>query len=580
MTTSRRGRARITMAVLLVFAIVTVFMIRLIDIQIVQADELNAASYDKRAVPMTLYGTRGPIVDANGNVLALSVDRYDITASPRVALSVESDELNGPVAEAITQIASVTGTDPAAMLAALMADPQSDFMYLAQGVSLEVYREVRKLDIPWVNFELRQSRTYPNGAVAGNLVGFIGTDGPQEGLEVSENECLASQNGEAVYEKGEDGVRLPGSLVTTDEPVDGGTLHLTIDRDLQWYVQERMAQTYNELGANWVTAVVMRVSDGKLMAVVDYPTVDPNDVAAAPRDALGSRAFTSPYEPGSTMKSISAAMLLDLGVATQTTPVLTPGLLYLADGSYVKDAWAHDDIPFTLTGAMVNSSNIAISLLTRDIPAETRRDYMLDFGFNDTTEVGFLYEAEGTVLPSSDWDERTNIAVQFGQALTMTSVQVASAYQALGNGGVRMPVSLVEGCEQPDGTMTELPSTEGSRVVSEAAADQTLEMLEKVVSDGGARNTLQIPGYRVAAKSGTAEVAIDGEYGNASIVSYAGVAPADDPQYVVVVTARVPTTSASSGDVAASFHDVMAQTLAHFRVQPSTVAAPDLPLTY
>src|SRR5690606_8423774 len=122
--------------------------------------------------------------------------------------SAESGELNGPAAEAINQIAAITGKDTGTMLAELMADPTSDFMYLAKGVTLEVYREVRELDIPWVNFELRQSRTYPNGAVAGNLVGFIGTDGPQEGLELSENECLASTNGEAVYEKGEDGVRL------------------------------------------------------------------------------------------------------------------------------------------------------------------------------------------------------------------------------------------------------------------------------------------------------------------------------------------------------------------------------------
>ncbi len=226
------------MTVLAVFAIVAVFMVRLVDIQLVQAEELNAQSYDKRAVPMTLYGTRGSIVDSNGNVLALSVDRYDITASPRVALSAESGERNGPAADAINQVAALTGTDPAAMLAELMSDPESDFMYLAKGVTLEVYREVRELDIPWVYFELRQDRTYPNGAVAGNLVGFIGTDGPQEGLEVSENECLGSTNGEAVYEKGEDGIRIPGSLVTTQQPVDGGTLHLTIDRDLQWYVQD------------------------------------------------------------------------------------------------------------------------------------------------------------------------------------------------------------------------------------------------------------------------------------------------------------------------------------------------------
>jgi cell division protein FtsI (penicillin-binding protein 3) len=368
--------------------------------------------------------------------------------------------------------------------------------------------------------------------------------------------------------------------VTTDEPVDGGTVHLTIDRDLQWYVQERMAQTYNDFGASWVTAVVMRVSDGKLMAVVDYPSVDPNNVDDAPRDALGSRAFTSPYEPGSTMKAISAAMLLDLGAATPTTHVLTPGRLYLSDGSYVKDAWDHDDIPFTLTGTLVHSSNIGVSLLTRDIPAETRRNYMLDFGFNQTTEANFLYESEGVVLPTSEWDERTNLAVQFGQALSVTSVQVASAYQALGNGGVRMPVTLVDGCEQPDGTMVDVPSSEGRRVVSESAAQGTLEMMEMVANYGGSKDDLQNPGYRIAAKSGTAEVAIDGVYGDASVVSFAGVAPADDPQYVVVVTARVPSTTFSSTDIAGSFRDVMAQTLAHFRVQPSTEPAPNLPITY
>lgn len=578
---SRRGaRARITMTVLVVFAIVAVFLVRLVDIQIVKAEELNAQSYDKRAVPMPLYGTRGSIVDANGNVLALSVDRFDITASPKVALSAESGELNGPAAEAINQIAAITGKDAGTMLAELMADPTSDFMYLAKGVTLEVYREVRELDIPWVNFELRQSRTYPNGAVAGNLVGFIGTDGPQEGLELSENECLASTNGEAVYEKGEDGVRLPGSLVTTQEPTDGGTLHLTIDRDLQWYVQERMAQTYNALGANWVTAVVIRVSDGHLMAVVDYPSVDPNNVDDAPRDALGSRAFTSPYEPGSTMKSISAAELLDLGLATQTQPVIAPGRLYLSDGSYIKDSFPHDDLPYTLTGVLVDSSNTGISIMTREIPAETRYQYLLDFGFNEETEVGFLYESEGIVLPTSEWDERTNLAVQFGQAMAVTSVQVASAYQTLGNGGVRMPVTLVTGCELPDGTMVDLPPTEGRRVISEEAANGVVEMLEKVVTHGGSRYDIPIDGYRIAAKSGTAEVAENGVYGDSTVVSFAGVAPADDPQYAVVVTAFVPTTEFTSSAMASSFRDVIAQTLTHFRVQPSTEPAPEIPLTW
>ncbi len=227
---------------LAVLAIVGVFVVRLVDIQVVQAGELNTQSYDKRAVPITLYGTRGNIVDANGNVLALSVDRFDITASPRVALG--SEALNGPVLDALVKVAAITGGDPAAMLAEFQADPESDFAYLAKGVTLEVYRQVAELGIGWVYAELNPSRTYPNGAIAGNLVGFIGTDGPQAGLELGEDECLGSTDGQAVYERGENGVALPGSIVTTEQPEDGGTLHLTIDRDLQWYVQQRMAQTY------------------------------------------------------------------------------------------------------------------------------------------------------------------------------------------------------------------------------------------------------------------------------------------------------------------------------------------------
>ncbi len=187
------------------------FLVRLVDIQVVQAEELNAQSYDKRAVPLPLYGTRGDIVDANGEVLALSVDRFDITASPRVALG--SENLNGPVLDALTKIAAITGGDPAAMLVEFQTDPDSDFAYLAKGVTLEVYRQVMDLGIGWVYSDYDPSRTYPNGAVAGNLVGFIGTDGPQAGLEASEDECLGSTDGQAVYERGENGVALPGSIV-------------------------------------------------------------------------------------------------------------------------------------------------------------------------------------------------------------------------------------------------------------------------------------------------------------------------------------------------------------------------------
>jgi cell division protein FtsI (penicillin-binding protein 3) len=574
---TKRSRLRISLAVVAIFAIVGVFIVRLVDIQLVQAADLNAESYDKRAQSLTTYGTRGSIVDANGAVLADSVDRYDITASPKVALSLDSAKLTA----ALAKIAAITKQNPADLLAALNSDPGSDFAYLDKAVTLDVFKAVDKLDIGWVYFEQHPARTYPNGAIAGNLVGFLNTDGPGAGLELSEDKCLAATNGSSTYEKAEDGTRLPGSQVTTKLPQDGGTLKLTIDRDLQFWVQQRIAQTYAALGATWATAVVIRVKDGHLMAVADYPTIDPNNVDDAPRDALGSKAFSTPYEPGSTMKALTAASLIDAGVVTPTTGVTAPGQLFLSDGGFIKDSFAHDDINYTLAGALVDSSNIAISMFSKALSAQKRHDYMTAFGLNSETEVGFNGESEGDVHPADQWDERTNLAVQFGQGLTATSVQMASIYQALGNGGVRMPVTLVEGCTHPDGTVTDLPSTEGTRVVSESAAKQTLEMLEQVVTEGFAAGDLQIPGYRVAAKSGTAEVADgNGGYGDARVISFAGVAPAENPEYAVVVTAGIPTSVYSSGAIASTFRDVMAQVLTTYRVTPSTEPAVDIPLRW
>ncbi|HOT33775.1 MAG TPA: penicillin-binding transpeptidase domain-containing protein, partial [Rhodoglobus sp.] len=412
---TRRSRARISFVVVTIFAIVAAFTVRLVDIQLVQASELNAQSLSKRAQEQVLYGTRGSILDTNGAVLAASVERYDIEVSPRSALARTDAATSVP--EALGKIAALTGQDPAALMAILTADPQSDFAYLTKGVKLDVFEAIRALDIPWVYYELRPSRTYPNGAVAGNLVGFIGTDGPQAGIEIGEDSCLASSDGSASYEKGEDGVQLPGSLVTEVAPKDGGTVRLTIDRDLQFYVQQRLMQVYSELGAEWATAVVMRVSDGHLMAVADAPSVDPNNVDGVPNTALGSRAFSWPYEPGSTIKAVTAASLLDAGVVSQTSEVVAPGRLYLSNGDYIKDAWAHDDTPYTLAGALVDSSNTAVSLFSDLLPADKRHDYLTAFGFNSETEVGFYGESEGVVHPANEWDEVTNYAVQFGQGM-------------------------------------------------------------------------------------------------------------------------------------------------------------------
>ncbi len=578
MTPRRRNGPRLAIAVVMVFATIIVFVVRLVDIQLVQATELNADSYNKRAQELVTYGVRGQIVDTNGVVLADSVDRYDLEASPRVALAPANIE---STQTAIADIAKVTGQDPHALMAVLTSDPKSDFAYLDKGVTLEVYRAVRALDVPWVYYDLRPARAYPNGAVAGNLIGFVGTDGAQAGEELTGDSCLASKNGTATYEKSEDGVRIPGSLVTESEAKNGGTLKLTIDRDLQWFVQQRMAQTYKQLGATWMTVVVERVKDGHLLAVADYPSVDPNNVNGVPNTALGSLAFSTSYEPGSTMKSITVASLIDAGVVTPATQITAPGRRYFANGDYIKDAWAHDDTRYTAAGALVVSSNTGISALTDFLPdSQKRYDYMVKFGLGKPTAVGFNGEDSGTLHPASQWDQLTNYTVQFGQGLTTTSVQMASIYQTLANHGVRVPVTLVEGCIHPDGTVTDSPKTESTRVVSAKAADETVGILENVVSNDGLQDKISIPGYRVAAKTGTAQVAENGSYGNKAVITVAGLAPAENPQYVVVVTAGIPSNMYTSSALATTFRDLMAQVLTTYRVPPSTVPAPDVPLTW
>lgn len=574
----RSTRARVAFVILTIVVLTGVFMVRLVDLQIVQAETLNAEADTKRTLTRVTYGTRGDIVDTKGAVLADSVERFDIVISPRVTLLRENASV--VVLEDLTKITDIIGGDPDELLAMILDNPESDFEYLAKGITLEQYQTVGELGITWLYYELSPERSYPNGEIAGNLVGFIGTDGPQAGVELTMDECLAGQDVEASYARGEDGVALPGSAVESIEPQDGGTLALSIDRDLQFYVQQRMAQTAESLGATWATGVVMRVSDAHLLAVSDWPTVDPNNVDLAERGALGSRAFSTPYEPGSTVKALTAASLIDAGVANQKTQVVSPYALELTNGGgTISDSFYHEDQQLTLAGALVESSNTAIAQYTDLLDAASRHDYLQKFGLGEATGIGFNGESSGTLYEAKDWDARTNYAVQFGQGLSTTSIQMASAYQALGNDGVRLPPVLVEGCTWPDGTVTDTPSTEGTRVISETAADQTLQMMEMVYSSSGSAPNLQIPGYRVAVKSGTAQVAENGAYGSNVVISYAGLAPADDPEYIVIATAGIPD-SIYSGAIASTFRDIMAQTLTTYRVTPSNTSGPDLPLRW
>ena len=583
MNAPRITRRRLAVATMTMIAIFAVFVVRLVDIQIVRADELNAESLNKRAIAVTTYAERGDIVDKDGVVLAGSVMRYDITVSPITIPATFTrgsgdDKVTVSLAEAAAEIAAITGQTQNEVLQSFTSEPESDFEYVTQKVTTEQMRAVRDLRIPAIYFEERPSRIYPDGAVAGNLVGFVGTDGPQNGLEFTENDCLASVNGSSTYERGADGIRLPGSTVTTQAPVDGGTVMTSIDHDLQWRVQQLIAEQSLSIGAQSAHASVVEVKTGKLLALADYPSVDPNNVGGTSRNNLGSLAFSTPYEPGSTFKPMTAAMLLDKGVADPGTRVEVPFQWISPEGSRVRDAVPHPDQRLTLAGVIQNSSNVGISQLAVRLPNSVRYDYMKAFGIGERTEIDFQGESAG--LFSEYWDDQTKYNVSFGQGVAVTAAQMASIYQTLGNGGVRLPLKFVTGCKHPDGTITETTAGEPRRVVSEAAADTVVQMMEGVVTGGDLARQLQIPGYRVAAKSGTAEVAENGVYTSQRIVSLAGVAPAEDPEYAVVVTFVKPSTIRTSAAAAPTFQKIMTQVLKTYRVPPSTTAPPNLPTTW
>ncbi|MRG61516.1 penicillin-binding protein 2 [Agromyces sp. CFH 90414] len=599
--TSRHPIRRVIAAGAVLVAVVGVFVTRLVDIQVVRAAEYNAAADDVRSRSVTVFGSRGDIVDANGAVLADTVMRYDITISPKQARSAPFDReadpddpsktqtVKVPVEQAAAEIAAVLGMTAEQVLGvidgALAENADSDFAYLAKQVDTATYEKVVDLDIAWAYPREHPSRRYPNGAVAGNLIGFTDPDGaPQAGLELSEDECLAGEDGETSQLRSlQDWVTIPGSERVLKQARDGGTLQLTIDSDLQYAVQRILAARVQEVQGEWGTATVMNAKTGELLAVADVPTVDPNEPDGVDAENRGSRAFTAPFEPGSTFKALTAASVVDAGQGDATSRITAPYRIK-PGGADINDSYSHGDLPLTMTGVMIESSNTGMSLFGERVPDEQRYQDMLDFGLGTETEVGFPAEAAGDLHGGPEgWaaDTQTRYATMFGQGLTTTAIQVASFYQAIANGGVRMPVSLVAGCVGEDGELTEQPAAEGRRVVSEQAADQVSQMLEMVYTDGWLHDDWEIPGYRVAAKTGTAQFA-DGQggYRKEYLVSVSGFAPADDPQFVVSVSIFNAVKMNSSAASAPVFRDVMSQVLKKYRTAPSGAPAPELPATW
>ncbi|MFT4229096.1 MAG: penicillin-binding protein 2 [Microbacterium sp.] len=587
---TRSPRRRTVVALAVVLAVIVAFAVRLVDIQVVNADQhvKDSVTVGSLGEQVALKGTRGTITDSDGTVLARSTLLYDAQLSP-VNVRDYYDPPDGkepPVVgwdEMAAKIGAITGQTAQEVQQivadALAEDADSQFAYLERGLTTEQYRDLAELGLPYLSFTSQPSRVYPEGAVAGNLVGFVGVDGsPLEGLEVTQDECLAGTNGEETFQRGKDGVVIPGTR--SEQPaVDGGTLTLTIDSDLQWYLQQLIAEQVNKYKSISGTITVVEAKTGKIRAAAEYPTVDPNDFEAE-GSYLTSRIFQDQFEPASTFKALTAAALVDSGEATPSTTVTTPGRVTFSDGAQVRDMSLHDTVEYTLNGVLVESSNVGISKLSERLSAKKRYEYLKKFGIGEGSAVNFGNEAKGDLKPSSEWDNQQLHDTNYGQGVTTTIPELIGAYSAIANGGERVPLSLIESCTKADGTVVKPAEGERVRVMSEKSAQQVTTMLENVYMQAGYSDAIQVPGYRVAMKSGTGQKT-DGKGHYKSGVWYTlmiGFAPAEDPQYIVAITLDEPTTVKSSAADAEGFQKAITQVMKTYRVMPSTGKATKLPV--
>ena len=563
------------------FLMVAVLGFRLVDFQVVRAAEIQEQSLETRKITQTISSLRGDILDSSGHVIAKTVFRYDVNVAPKhvgpVFQTIDGVRTERSVDEIAMDLSQLLGIDYGELVLKLEGD--SEYSNLAKTVNAEIYNAIRDMNVPWVFFDQFEDRLYPMGAVAGNILGFVGNDGtPLAGLERQYNTCLAGIDGQETYERSAEGVRITSSSQTSQPTENGGALNLTIDANLQFFAQQVLADTVNNLSAEWASAIVLEVETGKILAAAEAPTVDPNDPAAVESADRGSRIFQAAFEPGSIMKALSAAMVLDTGTADEYDTVAAPDRMQLDfDNEYIKDSFSHEDFTLSLAGVLRYSSNTGMTTFASQIDRKVRYDYLQKFGFGTVSPLMFEGESSGILHPVSEWDEMTNLVTTFGQGISVTSLQMAYAYQAIANGGVRLDPLLVDSCLNEDGTVAYEPTKQATRVVSTSSANLDLELMEKVVEFGGVGKTAAIPGYRVAGKTGTAQLKDGSGYGEEYAISFYGIAPAEDPKFVVGITIYKPEGVSNSSQATPPFKAIMQQALKHYRIPPSTSESRSVP---
>ena len=561
---------RLRLLALIVAFVLTIFAARLVDLQLLNRTTRAEAAVADRTAVVTLPAKRGTIYDADMRPLAESVEAVDVTADPRLVTDKDATA---------DYLAPILNIPKEQIVASLTTDKH--FAYVAKQVTPETWDAVSSLDLRGIFGQRTTKRYYPSGELAANVLGYVREDGVAgAGLEYGLDTELRGQDGQKIFESGIGGRQIPTGSERERDPVDGTSVQLTIDSDLQWVAQQAIAQRVKEVDADSGTVVAMDPKTGQILALASVPTMNPNLPGQANDANRNNRAVTEVFEPGSTSKVMTMAAVLNERAATPRTVFTVPYTLSRG-GTVFHDHDGHPTYQLTLAGILAKSMNTGTIQAAEKIGGEKLYEYIKKFGVGEPTGLQFPGESDGYVPPPDEWSPTTFPTLAFGQGLSTNAIQVASVFATVANGGVRMPASLVKGYISADGEVQPAQPGEGTRVVDDQAAKQTMRMMEQVVGTEGTAQMAGIPGYRVAGKTGTAYRINDdcGCYDNSVTASFIGVAPADDPRLVVAVIVQNPKLSRYGGLTGGPiFREVMVHGLQAMNVVPSGKKSPEMPI--
>lgn len=565
-----RRRLRLATAIsLLLFAIIG---LRLVQLQVTDAPAYAAAGLNQRLARIDLPAPRGSILDRSGAVLAHSIEARYVAADPSMVLDVPA------AAAALSPLLGIAVSE----LVPKLADKSTRFVYLARGVDVEDAQRIKDLDLPGIRVERDERRVVPGADLAANIIGFTGTDlNGLGGVESRFDELLRGKDGRFVFEVGQGELRkpIPGGYQVLTPAKPGSSLKLTIDRDVQYMTQRILYEAMSRKGATWAAAMVLDSRTGEVVAQASYPTFNAANWQAAKPEEREDMATRVVVDPGSIHKAIV------LGAALQEGVINTGSVIEIAPTIRKGGVTYSDTHPFpagtriTMPGLAAYSSNVGTIKVAEMLGPQKLYDYQRLFGLGEPTGISVPGESAGMVRSPDTWSGTDHGSVPIGHGVAVTPLQMAAAFAAIANDGVWVQPHLVQESIAPDGTISRPDPANSHRVLSPETAAQLRQIMEAVtVVDDATGVTARLPGYRIAGKTGTGKQVKDGHYIPGEVASFIGMAPADQPRYVIAVFAHTP--GGGGGDVAGpAFRDMMAFTLSHFRVPPTGTNPPEFTVT-